>query len=133
MESTVVLLKPDSIERNLIGSILNYFENVGLKISRMRSVLYPSKSICEQHYQEHRGRYFFEQNVEFLHGGLVVALIIEEEDAVRRVRDLVGATDPADAVSGTIRGDFGGKLPCNLVHASDSLDAAERESLLWFA
>ena len=139
MESTLVLLKPDATARNLVGRILAYFEMNGLKVSRMRSVKYPGQYNCERHYQEHRGKWFFARNVEFLRSGLVIAVVISGEDAVRRVRDLVGATNPADAMPLTIRGKFGrlekdkwSELPCNLVHASDSLDSSEREMLLWF-
>lgn len=139
MESTLILLKPDATKRNLVGSILRFFEMNGLKVSRMRSVKYPSQYNCERHYQEHKDKCFFARNVEFLRSGLVIAVVIYGEDAVRRVRELVGATDPAEAGPNTIRGKFGklekdkwAELPCNLVHASDSLDAVEREMDIWF-
>lgn len=132
-ERTLVLLKPDATKRNAVGAILTYFERAGLKVARMRSVKYPSRFLCELHYREHVEKPFFGRNVEFLHSGLVIAVIIEGENAIARVREIIGATSPADAAPGTIRGDFGGDLPCNLVHGSDSLEATRLEIPLWFS
>jgi nucleoside-diphosphate kinase len=138
METTLVLIKPDATERNLIGSVLKYFENNDLKITRMRSFLNPPVCLCGLHYKEHKGKTFYRRNVEFLHSGLVIAVLVSGENAISRVRELVGATDPAKADSGTIRHDLGwvdhhwSPLPRNLIHASDSYDAVDWEMGLWF-
>lgn len=134
-EKTLVLLKPDVTKRNLVGKVLDYFEKNDLKISRMRSVKYPSIPFCQEHYWEHKYKDFFASTVEFLHSGLVIAVVISGENAIARVREIIGATDPADALRGTIRGDWAWRhrLPSNLVHASDSPEAADKEIKLWFS
>lgn len=138
MEETLVLIKPDATGRNIIGSVLKYFEMNDLKVTQIRSIYQPPLCLCSLHYQEHKGKDFFQRNIEFLHSGLVIAVVISGNDAIHSVREIIGATDPAKALRGTIRGDLTWvdhrrtKLPYNLVHASDSSEAAKREIGLWF-
>ncbi|NLM36916.1 MAG: nucleoside-diphosphate kinase [Firmicutes bacterium] len=131
MERTLVLLKPDAVERRLIGRILAIYEEKGLNITALR-MLKPTREIAEVHYQEHRDKPFFSELVAFLTRGKVCALIIEGENVVKTVRKINGATDPAEAEAGTIRGRFALSKGENLVHASDSVDSAEREIAIWF-
>lgn len=130
-EKTLVLIKPDGIERKLIGKIINFYEEKNLTISALK-MLNASPSIAEQHYIEHKGKSFFNDLISYLTGGKVIAMIIEGENAINLTRKVNGATDPLDADMGSIRGKFGNKKNRNLVHASDSPDSAERELKLWF-
>jgi nucleoside-diphosphate kinase len=131
MEKTLVLIKPDGVKRNLIGEILNRYEKKGMRISAIKSV-YPSRKVVEEHYYEHKGKSFYNGLIDFLTDGMVVACILEGPSCIKCVRLLNGATKFCDALPGTIRGDYAFEETCNLVHASDSVESAEREAKLWF-
>ena len=131
MEKTLVLIKPDGVERHLIGQIISIYEAKGLDIIALK-MLKPTKEIAEQHYCEHRDKPFFKDLVNFITRGKVCAIIIQGENAVKTLRKINGATDPAEAETGTIRGRFALSKTENLVHASDSVESAEREIRIWF-
>lgn len=130
-EQTLVLIKPDAVERNLIGKILNEYERNGLEIIEMK-MLTASTAIAEAHYAEHKEKPFFSDLVEYITSGPLVAFILEGDDAVKRVRSLNGATNPKDAVDNTIRALYGISLSNNTVHASDSPASAKKEIAIWF-
>jgi len=132
MERTLVLLKPDAVERRLVGRILGIYEEKGLKITALK-MLKPSRELVETHYYEHKDKPFFHELVAYLTRGMVCALIIEGKDVVGTVRKINGATDPAEAEMGSIRGQFALSKQENLVHASDSPESAEREIKIWFS
>jgi nucleoside-diphosphate kinase len=131
MERTLILIKPDAVERKLTGEILRRFENRGFAIIAMK-MLTPSRPVAEEHYAEHKGKPFFGSLVDFLSGAPLVALVLEAPDAIALSRKTIGATKPADAAPGTIRGDLTVQLQQNLVHGSDSPESAARELKLWF-
>jgi nucleoside-diphosphate kinase len=131
-ERTLVLVKPDGVERKLIGEVLARIERKGLGIValELRTV---ERGIAEQHYAEHDGKPFFGDLLEFITSGPVLAAVVEGPRAIAAFRQLAGGTDPvAKATPGTIRGDFGLETQYNLVHGSDSPESAEREIKLWF-
>ncbi|CDO89727.1 nucleoside-diphosphate kinase [Mycobacterium triplex] len=131
-ERTLVLIKPDGVQRRLIGEVISRIERKGLAIValELRSV---SKELATQHYAEHEGKPFFESLLDFITSGPVVAAIVEGPRAIAAFRQLAGGTDPVEkAIPGTIRGDFGLETQLNLVHGSDSVDSAKREIALWF-
>lgn len=131
-ERTLVLIKPDGVERQLVGEIINRIERKGLTIAalELRQV---SQELAGQHYAEHEGKPFFGSLLEFITSGAVVAAIVEGPRAIAAFRQLAGGTDPVEkAMPGTIRGDFGLETQFNLVHGSDSIDSAKREIALWF-
>jgi nucleoside-diphosphate kinase len=131
-ERTLVLIKPDGVERKLIGEIIGRIERKGLHIAalELRQV---SEELASQHYAEHDGKPFFGSLLEFITSGPVVAVIVEGIRAVTAIRQLAGGTDPVEkATPGTIRGDFGLETQFNLVHGSDSPESAQREIALWF-
>ena len=130
-EKTLVLLKPDAMRRQLAGEILARFEARGLEIRAARLVAV-DRDLAERHYAEHSEKPFFGELVEFITSSPTLALVLEGEGAVAVVRTTVGATDPAKAAPGTIRGDLALSMPDNLVHGSDSPESAERELTLWF-
>lgn len=130
-EQTLVLIKPDAVERNLIGKILSEYERNGLKIVEMK-LLNATTEIAKKHYAEHIEKPFFNDLVEYITSGPLVALILEGEDAIRRVRALNGATNPTDASDNTIRALYGISLSNNTVHASDSPESAVKEIAIWF-
>jgi nucleoside-diphosphate kinase len=131
LERTLVLVKPDAMRRKLAGEIVARLERRGLELSAARLVTI-DRSLAEEHYAEHAGKPFFGELVDFITSGPTLALIVEGEGAIRVVRTTMGATNPADAAPGTIRGDFSLSMPDNLVHGSDSTESAEREVRLWF-
>lgn len=131
MERTFVMIKPDAVQRGLIGKIISRLEKKGLKIVAMK-MLSVSKELAERHYAEHREKPFFENLVSYITSAPVVAMVVEGKNAVKVVRTLVGATNPQEALPGTIRGDFGMDIGRNVIHASDSLESAEREISLFF-
>ncbi len=131
MERTFVMIKPDAVQRGLIGEIISRLERKGLKIVAMK-MLSVSKELAEKHYAEHREKPFFESLVSYITSAPVVAIVVEGKNAVKVVRTLVGATNPQEAQPGTIRGDFGMDIGRNVIHASDSLESAEREISLFF-
>ena len=129
---TLVLLKPDAVERGLVGSILSRFETKGLKIVAME-LRTLNAAILERHYEEHKGKGFYPELVAFMSRGPVVALVIEgPEDACEVLRTMMGATNPKAAAPGTIRGDYGTMFTENLIHGSDSAAAAAREIGIFF-
>jgi nucleoside-diphosphate kinase len=131
MEQTLVLVKGDGVRRRLIGEILRRIENKGLDIREMR-LMDVGRELAEEHYEEHREKPFFEELVEFITATPVVAMRVEGEGAIQVTRRLMGATNPAEAAPGTIRGDLALSLPDNLVHGSDSPESAARELKLFF-
>ena len=132
VERTLVLIKPDAVQRGLVGRILDRFEQRGLTI-RAAKLVTVDRQLAEQHYAEHREKPFFGELVEFITSAPAMALVLEGEGAIPVVRTTMGATNPANAAPGTIRGDFALSMPDNLVHGSDSPESAEREVSLWFA
>jgi nucleoside-diphosphate kinase len=121
MERSLVLIKPDGVERGLMGQIIAIYERKGLNITALK-LIKPSKEIAETHYIEHREKPFFKELVTFLTRGKVCALIIEGDNVIKLVRKINGATDPAEAELGTIRGQFAISKAENIVHASDSVE-----------
>jgi nucleoside-diphosphate kinase len=132
MERTLVLIKPDGVQRGLIGELLARFERKGLKVVGLRLLDVPQE-MAERHYAVHAGKHFYAGLVEFITAGPVAAVALEGPDAIATVRRLVGGTMPNEAAPGTIRGDLGISGLRNLVHASDGLETADAELALWFA
>ena len=130
-ERTLVLIKPDAVRRGLAGEILRRFELRGLEIREAR-LLTVDREMAGEHYAEHAEKPFFGELVEFITSGPTLALVLEGEGAIATVRTTMGATNPADAGPGTIRGDLALSMPDNLVHGSDSGESAAREISLWF-
>ena len=131
METTLVLLKPDAVQRGLVGTITARLENTGLKIVGMK-LMRVSNDLAERHYAEHVGKPFFEGLVSFITSGSIVAMALEGDGAISIVRKTMGATNPADSAPGSIRGDFATDIGRNLVHGSDSPESAARELALFF-
>jgi nucleoside-diphosphate kinase len=131
VERTLVLIKPDAMERALAGEILARFERRGLKIVDAK-LLTVDRRLAEEHYAEHAEKPFFGELVVFIISAPTLALVLEGEGAIGVVRTTMGATNPADAGPGTIRGDLALSMPDNLVHGSDSPESAAREIVLWF-
>ncbi|MDO4918433.1 nucleoside-diphosphate kinase [Kocuria sp.] len=135
-QRTLVLVKPDGVQRGLTGQILARIEAKGYTLSQLKLVT-PTREVLEQHYAEHQGKPFFEPLVEFMLSGPVVAAVVEGDRVIEGFRSLAGATEPTTAAPGTIRGDlgrdWGEKVQKNLVHGSDSPESAEREIGIWFA
>jgi len=130
-ERTLVLIKPDAVRRGLAGEILRRFELRGLEIREAR-LLTVDRELAGEHYAEHAEKPFFGELVEFITSGPTLALVLDGEGAIATVRTTMGATNPADASPGTIRGDLALSMPDNLVHGSDSPESAAREISLWF-
>ncbi|MDR2439900.1 MAG: nucleoside-diphosphate kinase [Planctomycetaceae bacterium] len=131
VQQTLILLKPDAVERQLIGRILSRFEQKGLKIINLRLFRF-TQELARQHYAEHVGKPFYSGLEEYIMSGLVVAAILEGPEAVAVVRRLIGPTNGIEAPPGTIRGDFSLSNQQNLIHASDSTVSAEREINIFF-
>ncbi len=131
MERTFIILKPDAVQRGLVGEIISRFERRGLKIVGMK-FLQVSDELARQHYAVHAARPFFGGLISYITSSPVVALVVEGTNAIAVVRATVGATKPAEAAPGTIRADFGLEIGRNLVHASDGPDTAATELALWF-
>lgn len=132
MERTYIMVKPDGVERRLVGEIIRRFETRGLRLVGLK-MLTPTREIAEKHYAVHRERPFFNDLVTFVTSGPVVAMAWEGSQAITLTRKMIGATKPEEALSGTIRGDFTTELQTNLVHGSDAPETAEAELALWFA
>ncbi|MGD9675982.1 MAG: nucleoside-diphosphate kinase [Candidatus Bipolaricaulia bacterium] len=130
-QRTLVLCKPDAVQRGLVGRILSRFEEKGLKIAGLK-MLQVDKDLAGRHYAEHLEKPFYPELLAFITASPVVAVAVEGDNAVEVVRNLMGVTNPQKAGSGTIRGDFGLNLTMNLVHGSDSLASAQRELALFF-
>jgi nucleoside-diphosphate kinase len=131
MERTFVLLKPDCVQRRLMGQILERFENKGINVIAMK-MLVVTPELSKQHYAEHVAKPFYPNLESFITAGPVVAMVLEGLEVIRVVRDLLGATSGLKAVAGTIRGDYSSSRQMNLVHASDGPEAATREIALYF-
>ena len=131
MDRTLVLVKPDGVQRGLIGEIISRLERRGLKIVGMK-LMQVSGELANRHYGEHEGKPFFARLVGFITSGPIVAMAIEGNNVVGLVRTTVGATNPADSAPGTIRGDLGVDIGRNLIHGSDSDESAKRELSLFF-
>ena len=130
-DRTLVICKPDAVERRLVGEIVARLERKGLRISDLRMITI-GKELAERHYAEHQGKPFYDDLVGFITRGPAVVMIVEGPDAWQVVRTLMGATNPRQAAPGTIRGDLAIELTENLVHGSDSAESAEREIALFF-
>src|SRR5712691_5431126 len=131
-ERTLILIKPDAVRRRLSGEILGRIETRGFTV-RAGKLVTASRKLGEEHYAEHKEKSFYGELVEFITSGPTWALVVEGEGAIATLRKTIGATNPADADPGTIRGDLAMSMPDNLVHGSDSAESAEREIALWFA
>ncbi|MHC1624600.1 MAG: nucleoside-diphosphate kinase [Methermicoccaceae archaeon] len=131
MQRTFVMVKPDGVQRGLVGRIISRFEDKGLKLVGMKLCLI-SDELAREHYAEHADKPFFQELVDFITSAPVVSMVLEGKDAVAVVRELCGSTDPSQSPPGSIRGDFGIEISKNIIHASDSLASAKREIALHF-
>ena len=131
MDRTLILVKPDAFARSLSGEIIARFERKGLKIVALRSMTV-SRELAERHYAEHAERPFFGELVDFITSGPIVAMVLEGTEAVKAARQVIGATNPLEAATGSIRGDFAIEMGQNMVHGSDSPESAAREAELFF-
>jgi nucleoside-diphosphate kinase len=132
VERTLVLCKPDAVQRGLVGKIVARLEQKGLKLVGLKLAMLP-ETLAKEHYREHRSKSYFDELIAYIISSPVIVVAVEGEHAVEVVRALMGATNPQKAAPGTIRGDFGLDLTMNLVHGSDSLGSAERELGIFFA
>ncbi len=131
MQRTLIIFKPDCVQRRLVGAILHRFESKGLRLVALK-LTQVDRALGEEHYGEHKGRPFFEGLIQFITGGPVVVGVLEGTEAIAVVRTMLGATNGATAAPGTVRGDFSISKQNNLVHGSDSPESAAREIALWF-
>jgi nucleoside-diphosphate kinase len=131
MDRTLILVKPDAFARGLTGERIARFERKGLRILALRH-LTVTRELAERHYAEHSERPFFGELVEFITSGPIVAMVLEGKGAVKAARQVIGATDPLEAATGSIRGDFAVEMGQNMVHGSDSPESAAREAGLFF-
>jgi nucleoside-diphosphate kinase len=131
IERTFVMVKPDGVQRGLIGRVIQRFEDKGLKIVALR-MLHIDEKLAGRHYEEHTEKPFFQELVDFITSGPVAAMVLEGDNAIAQVRTLMGATDPQKSPPGSIRGDFGMILSKNIVHGSDKPESASREISLFF-
>ena len=131
MERTLILVKPDAFARNLAGEIIARFERKGLRLAALNQMAI-SRELAERHYAEHAGKAFYEELVQFITSGPLVAMVLEGEQAVQVARQLIGATNPLEASPGSIRGDYAISVGQNMVHGSDSVESAAREMSLFF-
>jgi nucleoside-diphosphate kinase len=131
MDRTLILVKPDAFARGLTGEIIARFERKGLTIVALRHMTV-TRDLAERHYAEHSERPFFAELVEFITSGPIVAMVLEGRGAVKAARQVIGATDPLEAATGSIRGDFAVEMGQNMVHGSDSPESAAREAGLFF-
>jgi len=132
MERSLVLIKPDGVQRLLVGEVISRLERKGLRLLGMKLMLVP-EPLAREHYRQHEGKGFFEGLISYITSSPVVAMVWEGPGAIGVIRDLTGATDPAKAQPGTIRGDYGLDVSFNMVHASDSPESALREVSLFFS
>jgi nucleoside-diphosphate kinase len=131
LDRTLILVKPDAFERGLTGEVIARFERKGLQIVALKK-MGVERALAERHYDEHREKPFFSGLVEFITSGPLVAMVLEGYEAVTAARQVIGATNPLEAVAGSIRGDFALEVQTNLVHGSDSAQSAKREIELFF-
>ncbi|NER80053.1 MAG: nucleoside-diphosphate kinase [Leptolyngbya sp. SIO1D8] len=131
MERTFIMIKPDGVQRGLVGEVINRFERKGFTLVGMK-LMAVSRELAEQHYDVHRDKPFFAGLVDFITSSPVVAMVWEGDNVVVSARTLIGATNPIAADPGTIRGDYGVTIGRNLIHGSDAVETAQREIALWF-
>ncbi|OGS52812.1 MAG: nucleoside-diphosphate kinase [Euryarchaeota archaeon RBG_13_61_15] len=131
IEKTFAMVKPDGVQRGFVGKILARFEDRGLKVTALKMMKIP-RELSERHYEEHKGKSFYEPLLSYITSGPVVCMVLEGENAVAAVRAMMGKTNPQDAAPGTIRADFGQVTGRNIVHGSDSPESAKREIKLFF-
>ena len=131
VERSMVLIKPDGVERNIIGNIISVYEDNGLKVIHLK-LMQTTREIAEKHYCQHKGKPFYEELITFITRSPLVAIILEGEDAVKRIRQINGATSPDEASAGTIRFRYARSKTAHCVHASDTLESAKEEIALWF-
>ncbi len=131
MERTFVMIKPDGVERGLVGEIISRIENKGLKLIQLKLTC-ASTDILENHYMEHKNKPFFRDLVDSMKDKPVLAMVVEGENSIKLMRIMVGDKDPLCALPGTIRGDYAIETTKNLIHASDSRESAVREITIWF-
>lgn len=131
MEKTFAMVKPDGVQRNLIGDIIGRIEKKGYKIVALK-MLQLTNAMAEEHYKEHIGKPFYQELVDFITSGPVIAMVIEGNDAVKGMRQIIGATKPLEAVPGSIRGDYGINVGHNIIHGADSVESAKREMKIYF-
>ncbi|MCA0359499.1 MAG: nucleoside-diphosphate kinase [Armatimonadetes bacterium] len=131
METTLVLIKPGGVSRNLIGEICRRIELRGLELAALK-LINADRAVVEEHYAEHKERPFFGSVCDYLVSGPVVALVVKGENSVKAIRAMMGATNPIEATPGTVRGDMALSIEDNLVHSSSDVEAAAREIGLWF-
>ncbi|KAG2379188.1 hypothetical protein C9374_007327 [Naegleria lovaniensis] len=130
-ERTFIALKPDAVQRGLVGTIIARFEQKGFKLVALKLIT-PSADLAKKHYAEHDGKPFFNGLVEFLTSGPVAAMVWEGKGVVAAARKMIGATKPLESAPGTIRGDFAIDVGRNIIHGSDAVETAQREIALWF-
>ncbi len=130
-ERTFVMIKPDAVQRGLVGEIISRFEKKGIKIVAMK-MLKVDRELAEKHYAVHKGKPFFEPTVKYITSSPVIAMVLEGYNVIEMVRNMVGKTNPQEAAAGTIRGDYGQHIGRNIIHASDGKETAEYEINLWF-
>ncbi|MGX9705941.1 nucleoside-diphosphate kinase [Laceyella tengchongensis] len=131
MEKTFIMVKPDGVQRGLIGEIVARFEKKGFQLVGAK-LMTVSRELAEEHYAEHKERPFFGELVDFITSGPVFAMVWQGNNVIATARQMMGKTNPSDALPGTIRGDYGVNVAMNIVHGSDSPTSAEREIALWF-
>ncbi|MEI3608032.1 nucleoside-diphosphate kinase [Pseudogracilibacillus sp. SO10305] len=131
MEKTFIMVKPDGVQRGLVGEIVNRFEQKGFKLVSAK-LMQVSNELAEEHYGEHKERPFFGELVDFITSGPVFAMVWEGEEVIKTSRNMIGATNPQEATPGSIRGDYALTVGKNIIHGSDSPESAEREINLWF-
>lgn len=131
MEKTFIMVKPDGVQRGLIGDIVSRFEKKGYQLVSAK-LMTVSRELAEQHYIEHKEKPFFGELVDFITSGPVFAMVWQGEGIIASARQMMGKTNPSEALPGTIRGDYGVNVAMNIVHGSDSPESAEREIALWF-
>ena len=131
MEKSLVLIKPDAVRKNIIGKIIGMYEENDLKVIALKMEKI-TEELASKHYEEHIGKVFYKPLIDFITSGPLCALILEGENAIKKVRDINGSTDPKEAMIGTIRNLYADSNRENCVHASDSTESAEREIKLWF-
>ncbi|MDQ2895865.1 MAG: nucleoside-diphosphate kinase [Actinomycetota bacterium] len=131
MERTLILVKPDAFARNLSGKIIARFERKGLRLAAMQQMTI-SRQLAGQHYAEHEGKPFYGELVDFITSGPLVAMVLEGEHAIAAARQVIGATNPLEAATGSIRGDYALEVGQNMVHGSDAPESAAREVALFF-
>ncbi len=131
MEKTLIIIKPDGVERGMVGEIISRFERRGFRIGALKMVKV-DRELAEQHYAVHKGKFFYDDLVKYISSSPVIVAVLEGPDVIKATRLMVGATRPAEAAPGTIRGDLAVSTLRNLIHASDGVDTAKQEIALWF-